>query len=96
MTDHAKEIEAIANKFHTYELDRGQYTLHPMTLDGQKLAAAAAELRRLQAENVRLQKTIDDYDTLSNFAKDLAARQRPLPPEFAKVLNENLWELLER
>lgn len=30
---------------------------------------------------------------LTRFALDLASKQKPLPPEFQKVLYENLWNL---
>ena len=33
-------------------------------------------------------------DALEKFAKELRENQRPLPPEFRKVLEDNYWELL--
>jgi hypothetical protein len=32
---------------------------------------------------------------LNDFYQQLMARQKPLDPEFEKILHENLWELYE-
>lgn len=37
-----------------------------------------------------------DERFLADFYRKLASEQKPLEPEFQKVIDDNLWELLER
>ena len=35
-------------------------------------------------------------EELARIYKELLEKQKPLDPEFAKILHENLWDLYER
>lgn len=39
--------------------------------------------------------TPEQEQTLKNFAEKLLGSQQPMPPECAKVINDNFWELVE-
>jgi hypothetical protein len=36
-----------------------------------------------------------EEDKIAEFYKHLLERQEPLPADFAKILNDNLWDLYE-
>lgn len=59
MTDHAKEIQEIAWKYHTHKQWKDSIDVDVLNHVGYQLSDAAAEIRRLQSENARLQTAVD-------------------------------------
>ena len=48
----------------------------------------------MDSEEIKQYTDEEKVQILTNFATNLLANQKPLEPEFAKILQENFWELL--
>lgn len=43
----------------------------------------------------RMMEAIENEDTAKQFAKKLLEDQQPMPAEFAKILHDNFWDLMQ-
>jgi hypothetical protein len=46
------------------------------------------------SELYKILKAIENQETAKQFVQKLSEDQKPIPVEFAKVLNDNFWELM--